>query len=117
MLLPRISELIERETGDYYKSDPDPFDDRHPGSRPLLLAVFTLTPHLMFSRFQHFRFQTKENGCERIYEVELEARWRPADVLLTIATADLCVLCSFCGYFTAASLTLAYTSDCGNGNE
>lgn len=27
----RISELIERETGEYQKADPDPFDDRHPG--------------------------------------------------------------------------------------
>uniref|UniRef100_A0A3B4XQS5 DDB1- and CUL4-associated factor 1 n=1 Tax=Seriola lalandi dorsalis TaxID=1841481 RepID=A0A3B4XQS5_SERLL len=27
----RISELIERETGEYHKADPDPFDDRHPG--------------------------------------------------------------------------------------
>ncbi|KAM7401544.1 hypothetical protein PAMP_016851 [Pampus punctatissimus] len=30
-ILTRISELIERETGDYHKADPDPFDDRHPG--------------------------------------------------------------------------------------
>ena len=26
-----ISELIERETEEYHKADPDPFDDRHPG--------------------------------------------------------------------------------------
>ncbi|XP_034725345.1 DDB1- and CUL4-associated factor 1-like [Etheostoma cragini] len=30
-VLTRISELIERETGEYHKADPDPFDDRHPG--------------------------------------------------------------------------------------
>ncbi|KAM9759109.1 DDB1- and CUL4-associated factor 1-like isoform 1-T3 [Menidia menidia] len=30
-ILTKISELIERETGEYYKADPDPFDDRHPG--------------------------------------------------------------------------------------
>lgn len=30
----RISELIERETGEYHKADPDPFDDRHPGCHP-----------------------------------------------------------------------------------
>ncbi|XP_023181303.1 DDB1- and CUL4-associated factor 1-like isoform X2 [Xiphophorus maculatus] len=30
-ILTRISELIEQETEEYYKSDPDPFDDRHPG--------------------------------------------------------------------------------------
>ena len=27
----RISELIEKETEEYHKADPDPFDDRHPG--------------------------------------------------------------------------------------
>jgi len=27
----RLSEIIERETEAYYKMDPDPFDDRHPG--------------------------------------------------------------------------------------
>jgi len=26
-----MSEIIERETEAYYKMDPDPFDDRHPG--------------------------------------------------------------------------------------
>ncbi|KAG7478171.1 hypothetical protein MATL_G00077550 [Megalops atlanticus] len=30
-ILTKISELIERETEEYHKSDPDPFDDRHPG--------------------------------------------------------------------------------------
>uniref|UniRef100_A0A4W6BZ56 DDB1- and CUL4-associated factor 1 n=1 Tax=Lates calcarifer TaxID=8187 RepID=A0A4W6BZ56_LATCA len=30
-ILTKISELIERETGEYHKADPDPFDDRHPG--------------------------------------------------------------------------------------
>ncbi|KAK5873153.1 hypothetical protein PBY51_013791 [Eleginops maclovinus] len=30
-ILTRISELIERETAEYHKADPDPFDDRHPG--------------------------------------------------------------------------------------
>uniref|UniRef100_A0A7N6AEX9 DDB1- and CUL4-associated factor 1 n=1 Tax=Anabas testudineus TaxID=64144 RepID=A0A7N6AEX9_ANATE len=30
-VLCRISELIERETAEYHKADPDPFDDRHPG--------------------------------------------------------------------------------------
>lgn len=38
----RISELIERETGEYYKSDPDPFDDRHPGSHPAPTVCFHL---------------------------------------------------------------------------
>ncbi|XP_070815845.1 DDB1- and CUL4-associated factor 1-like isoform X1 [Chaetodon trifascialis] len=30
-ILTKISELLERETGEYHKADPDPFDDRHPG--------------------------------------------------------------------------------------
>ncbi|KAM6980512.1 DDB1- and CUL4-associated factor 1-like [Aplochiton taeniatus] len=30
-LLTKISELMERETEEYHKADPDPFDDRHPG--------------------------------------------------------------------------------------
>ncbi|XP_067360198.1 DDB1- and CUL4-associated factor 1-like isoform X2 [Channa argus] len=30
-ILTKISELLERETGEYYKRDPDLFDDRHPG--------------------------------------------------------------------------------------
>nr|XP_046241098.1 LOW QUALITY PROTEIN: DDB1- and CUL4-associated factor 1-like [Scatophagus argus] len=30
-ILTKISELIERETAEYHKADPDPFDDRHPG--------------------------------------------------------------------------------------
>lgn len=27
----RLSDIIERETEEFYKMDPDPFDDRHPG--------------------------------------------------------------------------------------
>jgi len=27
-----LAEIIERETEAYYKMDPDPFDDRHPGN-------------------------------------------------------------------------------------
>uniref|UniRef100_A0A8K9UEP7 DDB1- and CUL4-associated factor 1 n=1 Tax=Oncorhynchus mykiss TaxID=8022 RepID=A0A8K9UEP7_ONCMY len=30
-ILTKISELVERETEEYHKADPDPFDDRHPG--------------------------------------------------------------------------------------
>ncbi|XP_018620386.2 DDB1- and CUL4-associated factor 1-like isoform X1 [Scleropages formosus] len=30
-ILTKISELIEHETEEYHKADPDPFDDRHPG--------------------------------------------------------------------------------------
>ena len=28
----RIAELVERENEAYHKLDPDPFDDRHPGT-------------------------------------------------------------------------------------
>ena len=28
----RIAELVERENESYHKLDPDPFDDRHPGT-------------------------------------------------------------------------------------
>lgn len=27
----RLAEIVERETEAWYKMDPDPFDDRHPG--------------------------------------------------------------------------------------
>uniref|UniRef100_A0A672Z6K5 DDB1- and CUL4-associated factor 1 n=1 Tax=Sphaeramia orbicularis TaxID=375764 RepID=A0A672Z6K5_9TELE len=30
-ILTKMSKLIERETREYHKADPDPFDDRHPG--------------------------------------------------------------------------------------
>ncbi|MED6262398.1 DDB1- and CUL4-associated factor 1 [Ataeniobius toweri] len=30
-VLTKMSKLIEQETEGYYKADPDPFDDRHPG--------------------------------------------------------------------------------------
>lgn len=31
IILTKISELVEKETEEYHKADPDPFDDRHPG--------------------------------------------------------------------------------------
>jgi len=31
LVLIRLAEIIEKETEAYYKMDPDPFDDRHPG--------------------------------------------------------------------------------------
>uniref|UniRef100_A0A8D0D401 DDB1- and CUL4-associated factor 1 n=1 Tax=Sander lucioperca TaxID=283035 RepID=A0A8D0D401_SANLU len=30
-IITKISELVEKETEEYHKADPDPFDDRHPG--------------------------------------------------------------------------------------
>lgn len=34
-----MSELIEKETEEYRKGDPDPFDDRHPGKLYILLCL------------------------------------------------------------------------------
>lgn len=48
----RISELIERETGEYHKADPDPFDDRHPGYHPFTFLFF-LEPFCHSKKFQH----------------------------------------------------------------
>lgn len=44
MFLLRICELMEQETAEYYKTDPDPFDDRHPGSPPQLSTPPAPTP-------------------------------------------------------------------------
>lgn len=38
-LCARMSELIEKETEEYRKGDPDPFDDRHPGETCVLLSL------------------------------------------------------------------------------
>lgn len=35
----RMSELIEKETEEYRKGDPDPFDDRHPGETCVFLSL------------------------------------------------------------------------------
>lgn len=43
-VLCRISELIERETAEYHKADPDPFDDRHPGQRTFLSQQHAIVP-------------------------------------------------------------------------
>lgn len=40
-LCDRMSELIEKETEEYRKGDPDPFDDRHPGKISLSLGLLT----------------------------------------------------------------------------
>ena len=32
-----MAEIVEKETEAYYKMDPDPFDDRHPGKLTLSL--------------------------------------------------------------------------------
>lgn len=35
----RMSELIEKETEEYRKGDPDPFDDRHPGETYVFFSL------------------------------------------------------------------------------
>lgn len=40
----RMSELIEKETEEYRKGDPDPFDDRHPG-KTFGMVLAALAPY------------------------------------------------------------------------
>lgn len=40
----RMSELIEKETEEYRKGDPDPFDDRHPGKVSWVMLAARLCP-------------------------------------------------------------------------
>ena len=55
VVLSKLSEIIERETEEFYKMDPDPFDDRHPGrSNP----TCTLG-HLMKALFKNDNFMNK----------------------------------------------------------
>ncbi|XP_076077249.1 DDB1- and CUL4-associated factor 1-like [Mytilus galloprovincialis] len=54
-MLTKLSDIIERETEEFYKMDPDPFDDRHPGrSNP----TCTLG-HLMKALFKNDNFMNK----------------------------------------------------------
>lgn len=48
-----MSELIEKETEEYRKGDPDPFDDRHPGKMYILLCL----------RLFYFVFLLKKGSC------------------------------------------------------
>ncbi|XP_060078486.1 DDB1- and CUL4-associated factor 1-like [Ylistrum balloti] len=54
-ILTRISELMEKETESYYKMDPDPFDDRHPGRANPTCAL----GHLMKALFKNDDFMNK----------------------------------------------------------
>ncbi|XP_033745476.1 DDB1- and CUL4-associated factor 1-like [Pecten maximus] len=54
-ILTRISELMEKETESYYKMDPDPFDDRHPGRANPTCAL----GHLMKALFKNEDFMNK----------------------------------------------------------
>lgn len=51
----RMAELLERETEEYYKMDPDPFDDRHPGRAVPTCAL----GHLMKTLFKNEDFMNK----------------------------------------------------------
>nr|XP_022300005.1 DDB1- and CUL4-associated factor 1-like isoform X2 [Crassostrea virginica] len=53
--LHRMAELLERETEEYYKMDPDPFDDRHPGRAVPTCAL----GHLMKTLFKNEDFMNK----------------------------------------------------------
>lgn len=53
--LHRMAELLERETEEYYKMDPDPFDDRHPGRAVPTCAL----GHLMKTLFKSEEFMNK----------------------------------------------------------
>ena len=50
-----MAELLERETEEYYKMDPDPFDDRHPGRAVPMCAL----GHLMKTLFKNEDFMNK----------------------------------------------------------
>lgn len=50
-----MAELLERETEEYYKMDPDPFDDRHPGRAVPTCAL----GHLMKTLFKSEEFMNK----------------------------------------------------------
>ncbi|XP_062610768.1 DDB1- and CUL4-associated factor 1-like [Saccostrea cucullata] len=53
--LHRMAELLEKETEEYYKMDPDPFDDRHPGRAVPTCAL----GHLMKTLFKNEDFMSK----------------------------------------------------------
>lgn len=68
-----MSELIEKETEEYRKGDPDPFDDRHPGETCSLKPCST--------------FLTKKNCLTGIVYTEV------ASCMLSFKIADLLKYC------------------------
>ncbi|XP_041347553.1 DDB1- and CUL4-associated factor 1-like [Gigantopelta aegis] len=56
--LKRLAELIEHETEAYFKMDPDPFDDRHPGRANPTCTL----GHLMKSLFKNEEFMNQLVG-------------------------------------------------------
>ena len=53
-----MAELVEAETEAYYKIDPDPFDDRHPGRADPDCAL----GHLLKAVFKNENFMNKVGG-------------------------------------------------------
>jgi len=41
-----MAEIVERETEAWYKMDPDPFDDRHPGIKHVLFGISVIMAHM-----------------------------------------------------------------------
>ncbi|KAI1892379.1 hypothetical protein AGOR_G00132760 [Albula goreensis] len=62
-ILFKISELIERETEEYLKTDPDPFDDRHPGR----VDPECMLGHLLKILFKNYDFM---NALVNTYVME-----------------------------------------------
>lgn len=62
----RISERIEQDTETFYKADPDPFDDRHPGNIAFTLNMKAFEPDaatISNSQFCHFMFLIDCSDC------------------------------------------------------
>ncbi|XP_052603389.1 DDB1- and CUL4-associated factor 1-like isoform X2 [Peromyscus californicus insignis] len=65
-ILTRMSELIEKETEEYHKGDPDPFDDRHPGRADPecmlghLLRVFSKNDDFMNALMNGYMMTSRE---------------------------------------------------------
>lgn len=76
-----MAELLERETEEYYKMDPDPFDDRHPGRAVPTCAL----GHLMKTLFKSEEFMNKVTH---------------GGLYLTLQYRHYCQVCEKCTEFT-----------------
>lgn len=64
----RMSELIEKETEEYRKRDPDPFDDRHPGKlRRKHLSMLNLKPYF----FEPIRILRRSKLSQSLFSTSL----------------------------------------------
>lgn len=66
--LQRLAEIIEQETENYYKKDPDPFDERHP-SRTDPDCNFG---HILKVLFRKEPFMTKVTECFILFIIYLQ---------------------------------------------